>query len=89
MKLKPTRDIVLVRADKVQEKTKSGFYIKEEWKSVPPFGTVEAVGPEVKTVKPGDRILFERYSSIRMEGDLRLIKENGIQAIVEDENGKG
>jgi co-chaperonin GroES (HSP10) len=43
--MKPTKDIILVEADKAAEKTASGFYIKEDWKSLPPTGTVLAVGP--------------------------------------------
>lgn len=85
--MQPTRDIVLVRADDVKEKTDSGIYIKQDWKTLPPTGTVSAVGPDVKTVKPGDRVVFERYASVILEDGFRLCKESHILGIITD--GKG
>lgn len=85
--MKPKRDLVLIQADKPKEKTNSGLYIQEEWKTIPPLGTVEAVGPLVKDVKPGDRVIFERYSSIILEDGKRMCKESHILATVEEQNG--
>lgn len=93
--MKMLKDLVLIEADPAQTKTKSGFYIQEEWKSLPPFGTVKSVGPEVTEVKEGDRVMFERYGAISVKGspednnkhtNLRVCKESLIIAIVEDES---
>jgi chaperonin GroES len=82
--MKPKRDVVLILADKAEEKTASGLYIKEDWKTLPPTGTVEAVGPDVKDTKVGDRVVFERYGSVILKHDRRLCQEKHILATVED-----
>ena len=84
MKIKPYRDTVLVKADKAPEKTKSGLYFAEQWKTVPLTGVVLAVGEDVKLVQTGDRILFMRYGAIRVDEDGRLVKERHIFAGVHD-----
>lgn len=83
--MKPLKDIVLVQVDPAEERSKSGLWLTEEWKTLPPFGTVLAVGPKVTTIKKGDRIVFERYASVKIEDedkrkDLRLCKESHIMA---------
>lgn len=85
MQLIPTGDKVLVRADKPKKQTESGFHLVEEWKTLPPFGEVLAIGPLVTEVVPGDRVMFERYGSQIMENDERLLKESGILAVVTGE----
>lgn len=83
--MKPTRDILLVEADKPKEKTASGILISEDWKTLPPTGTVKAVGPEVKNQDLlGKRVVFERYSSIKLEGDDRLCQERHILAVLDE-----
>lgn len=83
----PQADLVLIQADKPRDKTASGLYIQEDWKTLPPIGTVLAVGPKVTEVIVGDRVLFERYASVILEGDDRLCKESHILAKVTDGSG--
>jgi co-chaperonin GroES (HSP10) len=88
MNYQPTRNIILIKADPARTQTTSGLYIQEDWKTVPPSGTVVAIGPEVTTVVPGDRVLFARYAALIMEDDLRLVVEGHIHAkILGDEKG--
>lgn len=82
--MKPTGDKVLVEVDPPKEKTASGLYIQEEWKTLPPFGTVKAIGPDVQEVKVGDRILFNRYAAVQLDGNDRLITEKDILATVNE-----
>lgn len=86
--MKPTADKILLEADKPVEKTESGIFLQEEWKTLPPFGTVVAVGPLVEDIKPGDRVVFERYGAIKTRGtkgeDLRLCKASHILALIEE-----
>ncbi len=81
--MKPKRDIVLIRADKPREKTDSGLFIVEEWKTLPQTGEVLAVGPLVRDVKVGERVLFERYASVILEKDERLCQESHVLAVLE------
>lgn len=78
--MKPKRDIVLIRADKPKEKTASGIFLVEQWKTLPQTGEVIAVGELVKNVDVGDRVLFERYASVILENDERLCQESHILA---------
>lgn len=82
--MQPTRDIVLIKADKPKDKTDSGLFIQQDWKTLPPTGTVLAIGPDVNNVKTGDKVVFERYASIILENDERLCKESHILAKVTD-----
>lgn len=76
--MKPLRDLVLVKADKAKTQTESGFFLAENWKTLPLTGKVLAVGPDVTTVKKGDKIGFARYGSVILPDDERLCKEAHI-----------
>lgn len=78
MDIQPTRDLVLVKADKADEQTKSGFFLAENWKTLPLTGEVLAVGPLVTQLKAGDKIGFARYGTIQLSEDERLCKESHI-----------
>lgn len=82
--MKPTRNIVLVQADQPAKQTASGILLDEDWKTLPPIGTVKAIGPEVTTVKVGDRVIFERYAAVILEGDDRLCQESHILGILDE-----
>lgn len=78
MKILPTRDILLIKADKPKGESESGLLIAQEWKTLPLTGEVLAVGPEVTAVQVGDRVGFNRYASTILEGDDRLINERQL-----------
>jgi co-chaperonin GroES (HSP10) len=79
--MSPLRDNLLIRPDAVKDRTTSGLYIKEDWETRPPIGTVEAVGPSVTDVVVGERVVFMRYGSVQTaDKDLRLVKESHIMA---------
>lgn len=81
----PTRDRIIIETDKPKEKTDFGLLLNEDWKSLLPTGTVLAVGPGVLDVRPGDRVVFERYASIILEGQQRMCLEKHIMAIITGE----
>ena len=72
--LKP--DLILIKADDAKQRTKSVLYLNEEWKTLPPLGTVEAVGDDITDVKVGDRVIFERYGAIRVSLDTEPTKKD-------------
>lgn len=83
------RDLVLIQADEAKKQTDSGLLIVETWETLPPLGTVLSVGPLVKDVKVGDRVLFERYGAIMPLGKdnpERVCQESHIMAIITDED---
>jgi chaperonin GroES len=96
MKVKPLQDRILIKRIEEEEKTKGGIIIPDAAKEKPQEGIVVAVGDgkilesgqkAPLTVKPGDKILFGKYSGteIKVDGEEHLIlREDDVLAIVED-----
>jgi len=94
MNFRPLHDRVLVRRIAQEEKTRGGIIIPDTAKEKPMEGEVVAVGPGARgedgklqplDVKPGDRILFGKWSGsdIKIEGqELLIMKESDIMGIV-------
>ncbi len=86
IKFKPLKDRVFVSYSEELEKTAGGIYIPDAAKEKPQKGRVEAVGSEVKNVKPGDSILFDKYSGSKIAMDnveYLILKEEDILGILE------
>ncbi|MCB1971368.1 MAG: co-chaperone GroES, partial [Geminicoccaceae bacterium] len=84
MKFRPLHDRVLVRRVEEEQKTAGGIIIPDTAKEKPMQGEVIAVGPGAKNdkgevaaldVKPGDRILFGKWSGteVKIDGEELLI----------------
>ena len=84
MGLKPLHDRVIVKRKDEEEKTAGGIYIPDSAKEKPQGGEVVAAGPECKTVKKGDAVLFAKYAgsefSVDSE-DLIIMREDDILGI--------
>jgi len=86
MKFKPLKDRVFVSYAEETERTPGGIYVPETAKEKPQKGKVEAVGSEVKELKVGDMVLFDKYSGSKVKIDdteYLIIKEEDILGIVE------
>lgn len=82
MQLKPLQDRVVAIIEQPLETTKSGILLGEA-KEKPAYAVVESVGPDVKTVKKGDKIVYKAYSTTDVKVDEKeyiLIKEEDILA---------
>lgn len=87
MKFKPLKDRVFVSYAGETEKTAGGIYIPEAAKEKPQRGKIEAVGSEVKNVKVGDQILFDKYSGAKISienVEYLILKEEDILGIFEE-----
>ena len=75
MSIKPLGERVLVKMDKVEEKTAGGIFIPQTAQEKTQIAVVEAIGDEVKTVKVGEKILHDKYAgtSVKMDGEEYLI----------------
>ena len=85
VKFKPLKDRVFVSYTPELEKTAGGLYIPDTAKEKPQGGKVEAVGDEVKSLKIGDNILFDRYSGSKISIDnveYLIIKEEDVLGIL-------
>jgi len=85
VKFKPLKDRVFVSYTEELEKTAGGLYIPDSAKEKPQSGKVEAVGDDVKSLKVGDKILFDRYSGSKINIDnveYLIIKEEDVLGIL-------
>lgn len=83
--IKPLADRVVAVREQAQTKTASGLYLPDNAKEKPVVAAVEAVGPDVKSVKKGDKILYKEYSTteIKVDGtEYLIVKEEDILATV-------
>eukprot|EP01037_Dinobryon_pediforme_P012942 gene12942-13042_t len=95
MKFRPLHDRVVVKRLDAEEKTAGGIIIPDTAKEKPMEGEIIAAGPGARNeqgqivaldVKPGDRVLFGKWSGteVKIDGvDLLIMKESDIMGIVE------
>jgi chaperonin GroES len=82
MKLKPLQDRIVAVKEEAMTQTKSGILLGEA-KEKPAYAVVESIGPDVKTVKVGDKIVYKNYSTtdIKVEDtDYIIVKEEDVLA---------
>ena len=83
--IKPLADRVVAVREEAQTKTAAGLYLPDNAKEKPVAATVQAVGPDVKGVKKGDKILYKEYSTtdIKIDStDYLIVKEEDILATI-------
>jgi chaperonin GroES len=95
MKFRPLHDRVVIRRVNAEEKSSGGIIIPDTAQEKPMEGEVIAAGPGARNeqgqivaleVKPGDHILFGKWSGteVKLDGeDLLIMKESDIMGIVE------
>jgi chaperonin GroES len=96
MNFRPLHDRVLVRRIDAEEKTAGGIIIPDTAKEKPQEGEVIAAGPGGRNeqgqlvpldVKPGDRVLFGKWSGteVKIDGkELLILKESDLLGVVEN-----
>ncbi len=100
MHFRPLHDRVVVRRIGSEEKTTGGIIIPDTAQEKPQEGEVVAVGPGARgddndliplDVKPGDRILFGKWSGteVKIVGEVLLImQESDIMGVIEGSAAK-
>ena len=63
----PLADRVVAVREAAETKTASGLYLPENAKEKPTFAVVKAVGPDVTTIKVGDKIIFKEYATTELK----------------------
>ncbi|WP_028874676.1 co-chaperone GroES [Tepidiphilus margaritifer] len=96
MKIRPLHDRVIVKRLESERKTASGIVIPDTAGEKPDQGEVIAVGNgkiledgkvRPMSVKPGDKILFGKYSgqTVKVDGEeLLVLREEDILGVIED-----
>jgi chaperonin GroES len=66
------------------ERTSGGIYVPETAKEKPQRGIVQAVGKDVKQLKVGDQVLFDKYSGSKLridDEDYLILKEEDVLGV--------
>lgn len=83
--IKPLADRVVAVRELAAEKTASGLYLPDNAKEKPNTAKVEAVGPDVKSLKVGDKIVYKDYTTTELKVDGKeylIVKEEDVLATV-------
>lgn len=81
--LTPLADRIVAVREESQTKTAAGLYLPDSAKEKPSVAVVEAVGPDVKAVKKGDRIVYKQYSVTELKvatQEYLIVKEEDVLA---------
>ena len=83
--IKPLADRVVATREEVKNQTASGLYLPDTAKEKPVIATVVAIGPDVKQVAVGDKIVYKEYATTELKVDQTeylIVKEEDILATV-------
>ena len=94
MALKPVADRVIVKYFETEDKTASGIVLPDSSKEKTQQAEVIAVGPGgvvdgkeiTMQVKPGDKVIYSKYSGTEVEVEDEkyvVVKQNDILAVIE------
>ena len=82
--IKPLHDNVVLKKEKVENKTSSGIILTTESKSMPSVATVVAIGKDCKAeIKENDQVVYKEYSGTKVtveDQDYIVIDEKDIIA---------
>ena len=79
----PLADYVVLQQEDAQTKTASGLLLPDKGAEKPKIAKVLAVGPVVKDVKAGDRVIFGGYSNTEIKintVEYMLVRNENIYA---------
>ena len=95
MAFRPLHDRILLRRIEAEAKSKGGILIPDNAKEKPQEGEIVAVGPGARDeagvlipfdLKPGDRVLFGKWSGteVKLDGeDLLIMKESDVMGVID------
>lgn len=81
--IKPLADRVVAVREQAQSQTASGIYLPDNSKEKPVLASIVAVGPDVKHLAVGDKIIYKEYSTTELKIDGKeylIVKEEDVLA---------
>jgi chaperonin GroES len=83
--IKPLADRVVAVRQVAQSKTTAGLYLPDNAKEKPVIAKVVAVGPDVKSLKVGQTIVYKEYSTTELKVENKeyiIVKEEDVLATI-------
>ena len=85
MVVKAVLDRVFIRIEP-QTAAQGGIFISYSIDNPPTVGRIEAVGPEVSSVKPGQKVLFHVFDELPgYDKNVVVVRESSLLGVFEDE----
>ncbi len=81
--ISPLADRVVATRETAEAKTASGLYLPDATKEKPVVAKVVAVGPDVKSLKINDKIVYKEYATTELKVDgteYLIVKEEDVLA---------
>ena len=81
----PLADRVVAVREEAKTQTASGLYLPDTANEKPVLAEVQAIGPAVKGLKVGDKIVYKEYSTTELKVDgveYLVVKEDDVLATV-------
>jgi chaperonin GroES len=77
MTLKPLTNHIVAKLETPAKQTTSGFFLPDTNKEKTAYAVVESIGPDVKNVKSGDKIIYKEYATtnVDLENEKYIIVE--------------
>ena len=84
-KLQTIMDRVLIRLEEKEHRTEGGIVLTDETDMPRTIGIVECVGPEVRSVKKGDKVYFHEFDDLpSLEKDVVVVRERSLLGIIKE-----
>ena len=83
----PLGDRVFVTYTEELERTAGGIYVPDSAREKPQRGTIEGAGKDVKSLKVGVQVLFDKYSGTKIKienDDCLILREEDILGVFVD-----
>jgi chaperonin GroES len=81
----PLADRVVAVREEAKTQTASGIYLPDNAKEKPVLAVIKGVGPEVKELKVGDKIVYKEYSTTELKIDgveYLIVREEDVLATI-------
>ena len=84
--IKAIKDRVFIRLKPKSDKTNGGILLPETEAEPQTIGIIEDTGPEVTSVKTGDKVLFHIFDELpSYDKEVVVVRENSILGVFEDD----
>ncbi|MBQ9732086.1 MAG: hypothetical protein IJV97_03250 [Alphaproteobacteria bacterium] len=84
--VKAITDRVFIRLESKPSATAGGIFFTEDYQPERTIGIVESIGPEVKGIEIGDKVLFHIFDELpTYDPDVVVVRQNSILGVFEDE----
>ena len=85
--VKAVLDRVFFRLDAKEKTTSGGIILTDSHEGEQTIGIVEAIGPDVSSVKVGDRVLFHVFDELpSYDPEVVVVRESSLLGVFTDED---